>query len=90
MEQKGNKKIKIEKLVEVDGEDSEEETGDKVRRRSGRLAQSQARCKQKSIRHSVEEVEEDSFEKNNDGREEEDNSNSKKDDGKEEVDNFFF
>ena len=40
MEQKGNKKIKMEKMVKVDGEDSEEETGGKARRRSGRLAQS--------------------------------------------------
>ena len=45
MEQKGNKKIKIEKPVEVVGEDSQEETGGKARRRSSRLAQSQARGK---------------------------------------------
>ena len=40
IEQKGNKKIKIEKLVEVVEEDSREDNGGKARRRSGRLAQS--------------------------------------------------
>ena len=40
MELKGSKKIKVEKLVEVEEEDLEEEVGEKGRRRSGRLAQS--------------------------------------------------
>ena len=81
LEQKGNKKIKVDKLVEVIGEDSSEDTGGKARRRFGRLAKSQARYKQKSIRYPVEE---DSSGNNSDRREEEDISNSKKDEGNEE------
>ena len=38
LEQKGNKKIKVDKVVEVVGEDSSEDIGGKARRRSGRLA----------------------------------------------------
>ena len=38
LEQKGNKKIKVDKVVEVVGEDSSEDIGGKTRRRSGRLA----------------------------------------------------
>ncbi len=40
LEKKGNKKMKIEKLVEVVGEDLGEDNGGKPKRRSGRLAQS--------------------------------------------------
>ena len=64
LEQKGSKKIKIEKPVELDPEDSEEEEGGTCRRRLGRLVKSQARYKQKAKRYRVEEVEEDNSENN--------------------------
>ena len=45
MEQKGNKKIKREKPVDLDAADFEEEEGDTGKRRSRRLAKLQARYK---------------------------------------------
>ncbi len=85
VEQKGSKKIKIEKLVEVEEEDSKEEGGRKGRIRLGRVSQSQVRHKQKANRFRVEEVEEENSKNNEREREEENNSNSKREKGKEEV-----
>ncbi len=64
MEQKGSKKIKIEKPVEVEEEELKDEACGKGRRRLGRIAQSQSRCNKKSNRFRVEEVEEESDEAN--------------------------
>ena len=71
------------------GEDSSEDFGGKARRRSSRLAQSQARYKKKSIRYPVEEVDEDSSSNNSGSREEENISKSKKDEGNEEEEKSF-
>ena len=63
--------------MEVDLGDSEEEGGN-CRRRSGRLAKSQARYKQKANRFRVEEAEEENSKNNERELEEEKHSNSKR------------
>ena len=68
---KGNRKIKRENPINIDPEGSEEEEGEMGRRRSGRLAKSQARFKQKAKRFRVEEEEEDVSGDNERGTEEE-------------------
>jgi Mg-chelatase subunit ChlI len=80
VEQKGNKKIKVEKPIEVDDEDSQEEAGSKARRRSSRI--SQARHKQKSNRFWVEEVNEESSDNNKKEDREEDEEEEKEEVGK--------
>lgn len=82
IEQKGSKNIKVEKSIELEVEGLKEEGGGKGRRRSGKLAKSQARYKQKSNRFRVKEAEEESFENNDREREDENNSDSKREKGK--------